>query len=82
MLGTKVLLRGKIGNKILSILGKNILITGATGLLGSHFTNFLLKNDCKFTALAIEDSYTDSYKNSYPQVELNYIDISLSLIHI
>ena len=76
MLGTKVLLRGKIGNKILSILGKNILITGATGLLGSHFTNFLLKNDCKFTALAIEDSYTDSYKNSYPQVELNYIDIS------
>ena len=58
MLGTKVLLHGKFGNKILSILKKNILITGATGLLGSHFSNYLLKNDCKFTALAIEDSYS------------------------
>ena len=33
---------------------KNILVTGATGLLGSHFSNYLLENDCNFTALAIE----------------------------
>ena len=67
---------GKFGNKTLSILKKNILVTGATGLLGSHFSNYLLENDCNFTALAIEDSYSSTYENSFPQIGVNYIDIA------
>jgi len=60
----------------LSIFKKKILVTGATGLLGSHFSNYLLTNDCKFTALAIEDSYSSTYENFFPQIEVNYLDIS------
>tara|TARA_B100000900_G_C20601572_1_gene725907 strand:+ start:1480 stop:2466 length:987 start_codon:yes stop_codon:yes gene_type:complete len=67
---------GKFGNKDLSIFEKNILVTGATGLLGSHFSNYLLKNNCEFTALAIEDSYSSTYENSFPQVNINYVDIA------
>ena len=72
----KVQHRGKFGNRALSIFEKNILVTGATGLLGSHFSNHLLKNNCEFTALAIEDSYSSTYVNSFPQVEVNYVDIA------
>ena len=60
----------------MSIFKKKILVTGATGLLGSHFSNYLLTNDCKFTALAIEDSYSSTYENFFPQIEVNYLDIS------
>lgn len=67
---------GKFGNRALSIYEKNILVTGATGLLGSHFSSHLLNNNCEFTALAIEDSYSSTYVNSFPQVEVNYVDIA------
>ena len=67
---------GKFGNRALSIYEKNILVTGATGLLGSHFSSHLLNNNCEFTALAIEDSYSSNYVNSFPQVEVNYVDIA------
>jgi len=71
-----VLHHGKFGNRALSIYEKNILVTGATGLLGSHFSSHLLNNNCEFTALAIEDSYSSNYLNSFPQVEVNYVDIA------
>ena len=67
---------GKFGNRALSIYEKNILVTGATGLLGSHFSSHLLNNNCEFTALAIEDSYSSNYVNSFPKVEVNYVDIA------
>tara|TARA_B100001109_G_C18848551_1_gene468077 strand:- start:681 stop:1676 length:996 start_codon:yes stop_codon:yes gene_type:complete len=72
----RVLHHGKFGNRALSIFEKNILVTGATGLLGSHFSDYLLKNNCEFTALAIEDSYSSNFENSFSQVEVNYVDIA------
>ena len=38
-----VLHHGKFGNRKLSIYEKNILVTGATGLLGNHFSDHLSK---------------------------------------
>lgn len=72
----KVMHHGKIGNNTLSIFEKNILVTGATGLLGSHFSDYLQNNNSNFTALAIEDSYSLTYENSFPQIDINYIDIA------
>ena len=71
-----VLHRGKFGNRALSIYDKNILVTGATGLLGNHFSSHLSKNNCNFKALALDDDYVPSYKNLYPEINLNFIDIA------
>ncbi len=60
----------------MTIFDKNILVTGATGLLGSHFSNNLLDKDCKFTALAIEDSYAPNYKKIFPDIDLSFIDVA------
>ena len=66
-----VLHHGKFGNRKLSIYEKNILVTGATGLLGNHFTDHLSKNNCNFKALALDDEYVPSYKNLYPEIDLS-----------
>ena len=68
-----VLHHGKFGNRKLSIYEKNILVTGATGLLGNHFSDHLSKNNCNFKALALDDEYVPSYKNLYPEISRAYL---------
>lgn len=56
----------------------NILLTGATGLLGSWLTEELLEKDCKVTGVALNNEldFLLESKNIIDRIDLRYIDIS------
>tara|TARA_B100000902_G_C27316193_1_gene921465 strand:- start:1844 stop:2803 length:960 start_codon:yes stop_codon:yes gene_type:complete len=56
----------------------NILLTGATGLLGSWLTEKLLEKDCKVTGVALNNEldFLLQSKNIIDRIDLRYIDIS------
>lgn len=56
----------------------NILLTGATGLLGSWLTEELLEKDCKVTGVALNNEldFLLQSKNIIDRIDLRYIDIS------
>lgn len=58
--------------------GKNILVTGASGLLGSWLVEELLKQNAKVTGISLDKTKNAlmESKNILNKIENNYIDIS------
>jgi len=56
----------------------NVLLTGATGLLGSWVAEKLLLNNVNLTGVAIDNSKDDllKFKEIYDEFDLEYLDIS------
>ena len=56
----------------------NVLLTGATGLLGSWVAEKLLLNNVNLTGVAIDNSKDDllKFKEIYDELDLEYLDIS------
>lgn len=56
----------------------NVLLTGATGLLGSWVAEKLLLNNVNLTGVAIDNSKDDllKFKDIYDEFDLEYLDIS------
>jgi len=56
----------------------NILLTGATGLLGSWLAEKLLEKDCKVTGVALNNEldFLLQSKNIIDRIDLRYVDIS------
>ena len=67
---------GKNGSSELSLYKSKILVTGGTGLLGSHFSQHLIDNECHFETLSLNDEYVKDYKDKFSDVNLNLFDIS------
>ena len=55
-----------------------VLLTGATGLLGSWVADKLLHNNVNLTGVAIDNSKDNllKYKEIYDEFDLVYLDIS------
>ena len=60
----------------------NVLLTGASGLLGSWVAEELIKNNKEVIGIALDDTKDDllKYKNIFKDLNLMYIDIARELI--
>ena len=56
----------------------NVLLTGASGLLGSWVVEELIKNNKEVVGVALDDTKDDllKYKNTFKDLNLMYIDIA------
>ena len=56
----------------------NVLLTGASGLLGSWVAEELIKNNKEVIGIALDDTKDDllKYKNIFKDLNLMYIDIA------
>ena len=56
----------------------NVLLTGASGLLGSWVVEELIKNNKEVVGVALDDTKDDllKYKNIFKDLNLMYIDIA------
>src|ERR1700693_4660598 len=60
----------------MSLSGKNILVTGADGFIGSHLTEALLNERCKVKAFVYYNSFNSwGWLDTLPKEKLDQIDV-------
>jgi len=74
---------------IMSLIGKNILITGATGFLGYHLTKRLIDENCNLILLGRNFKLIDSIKNQKSLIKIkgdltkeDFLDAIFNKYHI
>jgi len=56
---------------------KSILITGATGFVGSHLVEYILKNHLEYEVLGMRRWKSKTNETAYENPQINYIDCEL-----